>query len=144
MRDTRPLPVVKVVGTSASGKSTLVTCLRAHGYDARPVSQEHSEVPDLWQRFDRPYALIFLSADLRTQQKRRPDQAWTYSELVRERMRLANAREAADVRIDTSELNPERVCEIALTYLRQIGVGFTTEPLPPVRATGSAKPRRAE
>ena len=139
MKQTAPLPIVKVVGVSASGKSTLVKCLRMRGYDARPVSQEHSEVPDLWQRFDRPYALIHLSADIRAQKRRKPDQAWTYAELMREQMRLAHARNAADIRIDTSRLDPERVCEIAVTFLRKIGVRHADSALPSIRATGSAK-----
>lgn len=139
MEKTGPLPIVKVVGVSASGKSTLVQRLRQRGYDARPVSQEHSEVPDLWQRFDKPFVLIHLSADIHAQKRRKPDQKWTYAELAREQRRLAHAREAADIRIDTSGVEPERVCEIAVTLLRKIGVRHTDSPLPPVRATGSAQ-----
>ena len=48
------LPLIKVVGISASGKSTLVKALRQRGYRARPVSQEHSNVPSLWQQFEEP------------------------------------------------------------------------------------------
>ena len=138
--NTVPLPILKVVGTSASGKSTLVACLRRLGYDARPVSQEHSEVPDLWQRFDKPYVLIFLQASLAAQRARRPGQQRDYSELVREQTRLANARDAADLRVDTSALDAKQVCEVVVTFLDKIGVKHADEPLAPVRATGSSKP----
>ncbi len=137
-----PLPIVKVVGTSASGKSTLVNCLRERGYDARPVSQEHSGVPDLWSRFDKPFALIYLSASVDTQKRRKPDQAWTYAEMAREQVRLAHAREAADIRIDTSKLSPDHICQLVADYLQRIGVRRSEDPLGPVRSTGSSKPRR--
>src|SRR4051794_16737319 len=73
----RPLPIIKVVGISGSGKSTLVAALRAQGYDARPVSQEHSQVPNLWQQFERSTYLIYLYASLEVQQRRRQDVTWT-------------------------------------------------------------------
>lgn len=135
----KQLPVIKVVGISGSGKSTLVKCLRFRGFDARPVSQEHSDVPDLWQRFDHPFALIYLSVSLAEQTNRRPTQTWTYTDLAREQMRLANAREAADLRVDTSNLNPEQVCEVVVAYLNRIGIEHGPGPLPPVRPTGSAR-----
>ena len=118
-RNVTPLPIVKVVGTSASGKSTLVDCLRRLGYDARPVSQEHSEVPDLWLRFEKPYALVYLSADVKAQRCRKPDQDWSYVELARELNRLSTAREAADIRVDTSNLTPDRICEIVAGQLQR-------------------------
>ena len=58
------LPVIKVVGVSAGGKSTLVRLLRERGYDARAVSQEHSEVPTLWKQFEPPRVLIYLDTTL--------------------------------------------------------------------------------
>ena len=136
------LPIIKVVGISGSGKSTLVKCLRSRGYDARPVSQEHSDIPDLWQRFDRPFVLIHLSVSLSEQEVRRPGRTWKYSDLVQEQVRLSHAREAADLRIDTSNLAAQKVCELAVTFLQQIGVNHADAPLSPVRATGSATPDR--
>ena len=43
-------PRIVVVGPCASGKSTLVSGLREHGYDALASGQEHSEVHHLWRR----------------------------------------------------------------------------------------------
>ena len=86
-------PLIKVVGISAGGKSTLVRNLRNAGYDARPVSQEHSSIPDLWQQFDTPDVLIYLDTTLDAQRTRRPDVTWTAETLRAEERRLDHARE---------------------------------------------------
>src|SRR5688572_14963601 len=118
-RFNRPLPIIKVVGISGSGKSTLVSALRAHGYDARPVSQEHSNVPTLWQRFDRPTFLIYLTTSLENQQVRRQDVSWSAGAHQEEARRLAHAREHADVRINTAELTPTEVYNVAIAFLQR-------------------------
>lgn len=136
------LPVIKVVGVSASGKSTLVQALRQAGYDARPVSQEHSHLPDLWQRFDRPLYLIVLDADLPAQLARRPDVPWSVENLTEERNRLAHAIAHADLHINTSAMAAEQVLAVARAFLEHHRVAHATTPLPPVAATGSALPPR--
>src|SRR5688572_29965346 len=113
----KPLPIIKVVGISGSGKSTLVSALRAGGYDARPVSQEHSNVPTLWQQFDRPTYLIYLFAAVEVQLSRRQDVTWSEAAHQEELRRLAHAREHADLRIDTGGLTPEGVHEVARSLL---------------------------
>ncbi len=133
------LPLIKVVGMSASGKSTLVQGLRAAGYRARPVSQEHSNIPDLWHQFDRPFVLIYLHVDLAGQRRRRPDVSWSREAWHLEWERLAHARSHADLRIDTGDLTPDQVLEIALRFLRRLGVAHADHPLPPVPATGSGR-----
>jgi hypothetical protein len=133
------LPLVKVVGLSGSGKSTLVQGLRRAGYAARPVSQEHSSVPDLWRQFDRPAVLIHLGLNLAEQMRRRPDVVWTAEALAIEELRLAHAREHADLRIDTSALTAGQVLALALAYLRRRGLAHSPAPLPPLPATGSAE-----
>lgn len=132
------LPLIKVVGTSGSGKSTLVAELRRLGYRARPVSQEHSDVPDLWQQFGRPFVLIYLYSDLAAQCRRRPGAAADHETARREDHRLAGARQAADLRIDTSNLTPEEVVKLAVVYLQHIRVAHADSPLGPVPLTGSA------
>jgi hypothetical protein len=142
-RLSRPLPIIKVVGISGSGKSTLVRGLRAAGYDARPVSQEHSHVPNLWQQFDRPAFLIYLHANLEDQRARRPDVTWTALAHQEEVQRLRHAREHADLRIDTGNLTPNGVLQIALRFLTSKRVRHAAQPLDPLPATGSAhKPPR--
>jgi RNase adaptor protein for sRNA GlmZ degradation len=127
-----------VVGISGSGKSTLVRALRAAGYDARPVSQEHSSIPDLWQKFDRPAYLIYLHASLKDQQARRQDVTWTTAAYQEEVRRLAHAREHADLRIDTGDLTPNGVANVAISYLTRRHVRHADHPLAPLPATGSS------
>jgi ABC-type glutathione transport system ATPase component len=136
----QPLPLIKVVGVSGSGKSTLVKSLRTAGYRARPVSQEHSSVPDLWRQFESPRILIYLHVDLEHQLRRRPDVSWSVEQLANEEQRLAHARQHADLRLDTSGLKPEAVLELALALLKYHRIKHADYPLPPVSTTGSARP----
>lgn len=138
MEDGQHLPLIKVVGLSASGKSTLVSALRRHGYHARPVSQEHSQVATLWQQFDWPRLLIYLETTLAAQQQRRPDVTWTQEELLVEQERLVHAREHADLRINTAEVSATEVTEIVLAFLESRKIAHLDQPLPPLSATGSA------
>jgi RNase adaptor protein for sRNA GlmZ degradation len=134
--------VIKVVGISGSGKSTLVHGLRAAGYEARPVSQEHSNVPDLWQQFDRPAVLIYLNASLENQRSRRPDVTWSAAAHQEEVDRLRHAHDHADLKIDTSSLPPAAVLHLALLYLQKYRIAHADHPLPPLAGTGSAGPSR--
>ena len=112
----RPAVRVAVVGPCASGKSTLVAALRAAGYDARHPAQEHSYVPDMWQRLLAPDALIYLDIDYEALLARRPN----FGEpefLERERERLAHARAHADLVIDTSALTVEEVLARVVGFL---------------------------
>ena len=131
------LPVIKVVGVSAAGKSTLVAALRRAGYDARPVSQEHANVPDLWNRFDLPTLLIYLDVSLEQQLIRRTDVSWTEDARVQELARLAHAREHANLHINTSSLEADRVLAIVLAWLEGKRVRRNDGPLPPVGPTGA-------
>jgi RNase adaptor protein for sRNA GlmZ degradation len=134
-----PLPLIKVVGVSGSGKSTLVRGLREAGYDARPVSQEHSHIADLWQQFDPPRILLYLEADLACQQHRRPDVAWTAEHLQEERIRLAHAFEHADLALNTARLDAPTLLKIVQAFLAARQVRRHNQPLPPLPATGSSR-----
>jgi len=125
------LPLIKVVGPCAAGKSTLTDRLRRLGYNARQVAQEHSDVPDMWQRIDPPDILIFLDARDETLLQRRPSQTLA-ALLPRERRRLAHARAHADLIIITDELTPDEVMAEALAFLKARGVP-AGPPLPPQR-----------
>ena len=94
-----------VVGSCASGKTTMVAALREQGLDASVVAQEHSAVPDLWNHA-KPDVLVYLDVDLRTVRERRSS---TWSEAIYEAQqgRLQHARNAADVIIDTATISPE-------------------------------------
>jgi hypothetical protein len=136
------LPVVKVVGVSASGKSTLVAALREHGYDARAVSQEHSHSLTLWKQFDVPRVLIYLDCVLEVQQQRRPDVTWDAANLAIERHRLHNAFAEADLRINTAQLTGAEVRRMVLAYLRAKRIRHAPAPLPPAGATGAPVKQR--
>jgi hypothetical protein len=138
MYPAQPLPVIKVVGISGSGKSTLVCALRARGYEARPISQEHSNVPDLWQQFGPTAYLIYLNASLENQQARRQDVNWSAAAHQEEVRRLAHAREHADLRIDTAALSPTGVYEVARAFLTRQRVRHADHPLDPLPATGAS------
>jgi hypothetical protein len=135
----RPLPVIKVVGVSAAGKSTLVARLRAEGYDARPVSQEHSGVSDLRQQFELAHALIYLDVSLEAQQTRRPDVTWDAAARAEELRRLANAREHADLVLDTTAIPTDTVAALTLAWLRRRRLRRSEDPLPPLPATGAPR-----
>jgi len=91
---------VGVIGVCGSGKSTLVAGLKALGYEARQIDQEHSYVPDLWCRFSRPYVLVYLEASDATVEARIGPLIHS-SILPAQRQRLAQARSRAHVRVDT-------------------------------------------
>ena len=131
------LDLVKIVGVSAAGKSTLVAGLRRLGYNARPVAQEHSQVPDMWQRIRPPNWLIFLDADLAAQGERRPDVSWDEPWRRTELERLSHARSHADLVIDTSLLSPESVLDRTVSFLRVRCVEAAPEPLVELPRTGS-------
>ena len=118
MADSEPAdPSVVVVGVCGAGKSTLVAGLRAVGCPARVCVQEHSYVPTLWRRRGRPRALIYLHASLEAVCRRRQVR-WDESALTGQRARLAGARAACDLYIDTDGLSAAQVLERAVAYLR--------------------------
>jgi thymidylate kinase len=113
MRD----PLIAVVGVCASGKTMLVSGLRAHGYRARQVSQEHSYVPDMYQRITMPDILIYLDASLETIRRRRGDDQWPERLRSLQAERLSFARSHCDLYIMTDASAPEEVLQNALAFL---------------------------
>ena len=112
---------VIIVGPCGAGKSTLVDALNTQGYKARVVAQEHSVVPDLWQRGGRPAALIVLEAERSTIVRRRGGDfpVWL---LEQQRERLASARAHADLVLHTDEAAPEEVASQVVEYLQSAGI----------------------
>jgi deoxyadenosine/deoxycytidine kinase len=108
---------VAVVGACASGKSTLVASLRALGFDARHVAQDHSFVPDMWKRIGRPDALIFLDVNYETIKARRPKTTYRRTDFAEQERRLAHARENCNLNINTNLLSPENVLAEAMSFL---------------------------
>jgi deoxyadenosine/deoxycytidine kinase len=110
-----PVERIAVVGACASGKSALVNALRENGFNARAVAQEHSQVPTMWL-MSNPSHLIFLDVDLENIKKRRQI-SWGQTYLDEENRRLANARQNADLVINTNNVHLEQVIEHAVDFL---------------------------
>ena len=107
-----------IVGPCAAGKSELVGALRARGYDARHVAQEHSYIPDMWQRIGKPDALIYLDVSYEVACKRRltvgsPD------DIENQRHRLRHARTHCGLYIHTDALTVAEVLAAALAFLER-------------------------
>ena len=132
MSEKPALPLIKVVGPCAAGKTTLTNRLRALGYNARQIAQEHSHVPDMWRRIHPPHVLIYLDARDDTILRRRPKHALP-ALLPRQRARLAHARAHADLVVQTDDLTPDEVLARVVHFLerRRIPKG---PPLPPQEA----------
>lgn len=109
---------VVVVGSCATGKSTLVAALRAAGVDAYVCAQEHSEIPTLWKRGD-PDFVVALEADLETVRRRRNAANWPEEIYRAQRRRLRNACSHADLVIDTARHD---ALESASLVLRVMGL----------------------
>jgi chloramphenicol 3-O-phosphotransferase len=124
---------VAVVGPCSSGKSTLAQALRAAGYEARHPAQEHSYVPNMWQRLTRPDILIYLDVDYAHARARRPYIDGGPQRLAEQQKRLAHARQHCDLYLDTSDLTAEEVRHKALAFLSIIRqTAASTPPFPPV------------
>jgi hypothetical protein len=109
---------IAVVGVCASGKSMLVEKLRALGYDARHVAQEHSYVPDMWQRLSRPQVLVYLDASLATMRRRR-DPSFPAALLEEQLRRLQHARRHCQIYVCTDALTEERVLAQVVAALQR-------------------------
>lgn len=105
-------PLIGIVGVCASGKSTLINELQRLGYCCRHIAQEHSYVPNMWQRLTNPDVLVYLSASYETTLARR-NLNWTRHEYQVQLDRLIHARQNAHVIIDTDKLSVNEVVQTA-------------------------------
>jgi hypothetical protein len=112
---------IKVVGPCASGKSKLAVKLRELGYDAASAAQDHSYVPDMWQRLNPPDLLIYLDLSLEAARQRgRSGIGWDQVYLDREHERLRHARAHCDLYLSTDRLSEEEVLAQVLGYLQRL------------------------
>ena len=109
---------IVIAGPCAAGKTTLSQGLIAHGYPARQIAQEHSYVPDMWQRLSRPDVLVFLDASYERCTERK-HLSWTLAEYQEQLRRLAHARAHCHIYIDSDALSPEEVLAAAIRGLAQ-------------------------
>jgi hypothetical protein len=104
-----------VVGPCKSGKSTLVRGLQQAGYDAFQIAQEHSFAPSMWKIIGKPDMLIFLDSAYETTVARGLN--WTEKEYNDQQPRLDNARQNADLILQTDDAEPEVILEKVLRDL---------------------------
>ncbi len=110
--------MIGITGPCGAGKSTLARGLQKCGYQARAIVQEHSYVPDMWQRLTKPDILIYLQASCQAGKIRRRLN-WTEAEWEEQQRRLAHAREHADLSLDTERLGIEQVLEVVVKFLEK-------------------------
>jgi cytidylate kinase len=110
--------LIGFVGPCASGKSTITSEMEARGYKTRHIAQEHSYVQDMWQRITNPDILIFLQASYSVTLKRR-NLNWKEKDYNEQQLRLAHAREHADLYINTDDLSIEEVIQQILIFIQQ-------------------------
>lgn len=110
-------PLIGVVGPCGSGKSTLIGGLEQYGFACRHIAQEHSYVQAMWQIISKPDLLIFLHASFPVSTARRKLN-WQEKDYNEQTRRLSHAREHAHIIIDTDDLTPEQVLQIALDFLK--------------------------
>lgn len=113
---------VVVAGPCGSGKSALAERLRQAGHHASAIAQEHSYVPDMWQRLGNPDVLIYLDASLETIQQRL-GRRWEPGWLELQRERLRHARQHCDLYLSTDGKSLDEVAQEALRFLNRRQAG---------------------
>ncbi|MEM7802137.1 MAG: hypothetical protein AAF633_23290 [Chloroflexota bacterium] len=112
---------IAIVGPCSSGKSTLRKSLHSVGYThIKNPTQEHSYVPDMWQKISKPDILIYLDVDYPATLERRPHIDLGPNRVKHQSDRLAHARQHADLYIDTSQLNPQEIELQVVDFLDQL------------------------
>ena len=107
---------VAIVGVCASGKTTLVSGLKAAGFDAYNVAQEHSGIHDFWNKRN-PDVLVMIDATMPAIRKRRKV-SWDEERLEVQHKRLADARAHADLYLETDNLDAAQVLATVIDFLK--------------------------
>lgn len=110
---------IAIVGPCSSGKSTLGKALLARGYTVRQPAQEHSLVPDMWQRVSKPDLLIYLDVDYEHARQRRPYHDGGLERYQNQTQSLSHARTHCDLYLNTNDLSPEEVQEKTFAFLQE-------------------------
>ncbi|MGF7185357.1 deoxyadenosine/deoxycytidine kinase [Desulfitispora alkaliphila] len=114
---TKPYPLIIVGGVCGSGKSSLVDGLKAKGYHAHAVAQEHSYSPTMYKMTSPDY-IINLECSMETIRKRR-HVSWGEDLLNEQRKRLRDLRENANLVINTDIKDIDEVVEVASSGIEQ-------------------------
>jgi thymidylate kinase len=112
---------VGLVGPCSAGKSTLIDKLQVEGYQCRHIAQEHSYVPDMWQKIVNPLVLVYLDVSYGVSMDRKKLNM-SIQEFDEQNKRLDHARQNADIYLFTDSLNPGEVLEKVLEKLQDQGI----------------------
>jgi thymidylate kinase len=112
---------IGIVGPCSAGKSTLIEKLQGEGYQCRHIAQEHSYVPNMWQKMVDPLVLIYLdvSYDVSMDRKRLNMSPEEFDEQIN---RLDHARQHADIYLFTDPLTPGEVLATVHGKLEEHGI----------------------
>jgi len=110
---------IGIVGACGTGKSELVSRLRADGYLVRHIAQEHSYAPRMWRQIADPDFLVYLHVSYPNTLVRKKFK-WTEKEFQEQLHRLRHARIHADVEIDTDRLTPNQVYEGIIANIQSL------------------------
>ncbi len=135
----RSTPRIAIVGVCASGKTMLAEALRARGYNARSIAQEHSYVTGMWRAHGQPNILIYLDARAETINARLGRDDWDQAAVAEQHRRLAETRRYCDLYLPTDDLTEAEVVERVVCFLE----GWFAEPPPeedrPYRSSRAAR-----
>jgi hypothetical protein len=98
--------------------------LRARGFEARSCAQEHSHVPDMWQRLAQPDLLIYLDAEAPAISERLHRDDFTGRVLDEQRRRLSHARQHCHLYIQTDGKTKAQVLAEVLRFLDRTSEAF--------------------
>ena len=112
---------IGLVGPCSAGKSTLIDKLQDEGYQSRHIAQEHSYVPDMWQKIVNPLVLVYLDVSYEVSMDRKRLNM-SPQEFDEQNNRLDHARQHADIYLFTDPLNPEEVLDAVLEKLVDRGI----------------------
>lgn len=110
--------LIGLVGPCKSGKTEIRKSLEYQGFRCRHISQEHSFVPNMWQKISQPDILIFLDVDYHHTLLR--GLIWDEKDYQDQLTRLEHARSHADLLIDTNTLSIDEVLDKILFYLKSL------------------------
>ncbi len=110
--------LIGLVGPCSAGKSTLIGRLNGLGYTCRHIAQEHSYVPDMWQRLVNPIVLIYLDVSYAVSMNRRPLNL-NRAEFDEQKNRLKHAFQNADLSIQTDKLTSDEVQNLVVKFLKK-------------------------
>ena len=113
--------LIGIVGPCSAGKSTLIGRLQKKGFQCRHIAQEHSYVPNMWQRIVDPLILIYLDVSYDVSMKRK-QLNMSPKEFDEQLSRLDHARQNADIYLQTDPLTPGEVFEVIFASLDDRGI----------------------